>query len=144
MYMISRVIDDLMFYIVAIVFFVVFYRVAKFAIRENQKVQQQYLSLPTLEEYLKAHPDCGRDRGRALCHSCGSSNIHVRWNYGAKSEATGPKTHLCRNCGCSLWRSSVDTNVDLGHCRKEAWGSWHGQDAALLARGDTTQERFRM
>lgn len=57
--------------------------------------------LPTLEQYLQAHPNCRTDRG-IKCSQCGSSSIK---NWGLDKADDGRRKHICNHCNTTLYRS---------------------------------------
>jgi hypothetical protein len=62
--------------------------------------RRRHYSLPTLDQYLAAHPDCHPQPGKVLCHACRSSSLYLRFE-----NSWGAKVHMCRTCGTSLYRS---------------------------------------
>lgn len=63
--------------------------------------QRAWLEMPTLEEYLRAHPEAATDRGPA-CRECRSLNIGEReWE-----RSPNPlMVHACRACDTRLYRT---------------------------------------
>lgn len=63
-----------------------------------------FFSLPTLAQYRSHHADSRNLSARAQCHSCGSTSFYLWWLFGARA-GHGPKKHICRDCGTSLYRT---------------------------------------
>ncbi len=61
-------------------------------------------TLPTLGEYKRQHPDAGLPKGGVKCCHCGSNQLYLWWLWGPRAGG-GPKRHICRSCGETLYRS---------------------------------------
>jgi hypothetical protein len=55
---------------------------------------------PTVDAYLKAHPDALRGSGALACFKCKSGNMYLSFWRGLGA------VHICRSCGTHLYRST--------------------------------------
>ena len=69
----------------------------------NPAREEPYLrwkALPTLQEYLEAHPECKTSSG-PKCHHCSSRSLR---NWGLADKHDGDRFVNCNACGHSLYR----------------------------------------
>lgn len=71
------------------------------------RAYRTWKSLPTLEQYLIAHPDCRTNRG-IKCSQCGSSSIK---NWGVDHADDGRRKHICNHCNTTLYRSGIWVHI---------------------------------
>jgi len=55
---------------------------------------------PTVDAYLKDHPDAQRGGGGLACFKCRSGSMYLSFWRGLGA------VHICRSCGTHLYRSS--------------------------------------
>lgn len=60
-----------------------------------------FKKLPTVSEYLQAHPQCSTGRGIS-CFRCRSSSIRL-WR--SESFLSVSQHHICNHCGTTLYKS---------------------------------------
>lgn len=83
----------------AVWFFVLFLIVAFWVVRILM-----VSSLPSIEEYKQGNPKAVDRHGNVRCVHCNSNNIYLWWLFGPQV-GFGPKKHICRKCGSTLWKS---------------------------------------
>lgn len=83
----------------AVWFFVLFLIVAFWVVRILM-----VSSLSSIEEYKQGNPKAVDRHGNVRCVHCNSNNIYLWWLFGPQV-GFGPKKHICRKCGSTLWKS---------------------------------------
>ena len=64
-------------------------------------IGKSYRHLPTVDQYLEAHPELGKGQGIA-CIKCGSKSIR---SWGVANGDDKRRKHSCNSCGTELYRS---------------------------------------
>lgn len=77
-----------------------FVLIVGFSIRNLFRRNHQWEQLPTLDLYLKAHPDCRTGAG-IKCAACGSKSIK---NWGVSAANDRRRSFICNSCGETLYR----------------------------------------
>lgn len=68
---------------------------------KNKKLQQQWLSWPTLEQYWSQHAECKTNNG-VKCYKCGSRYTrHLGWTVRSDTR----RIHSCNQCSTTLYRT---------------------------------------
>ena len=80
-----------------------------FFIRAGWEVEEYgrtFLEGHSLADYVRAHPEGFRADGSfARCHVCGGRQF---WAKRVSKTAYGTHySHVCRQCGCELWRTTL-------------------------------------
>ena len=61
-------------------------------------------TLPSVKEYKLQNPKAVDKKGNVRCIHCNSNNVYLWWLFGPAA-GYGPKKHICRKCGITLWKS---------------------------------------
>lgn len=70
--------------------------------RYQSSKAREWKALPTLDEYLSAHPGCSKGKGIS-CNTCGSTSIR---NWGVFNADCDMRKFVCNHCGTDLYRKS--------------------------------------
>jgi hypothetical protein len=80
---------------------VLFFKMVKDYGKSQRKLEENWLSWPTLEMYWDRHPGC-RTKNGTKCHNCGSRQIH---NFGWGTGYDPRRIHKCMQCNTTLYRT---------------------------------------
>lgn len=69
----------------------------------SRQARNKWLSNPTLNEYLRKHPECKTAHG-IKCSACSSGSIR---NWGVMGPRDPARIFKCNHCGLSLYRNEV-------------------------------------
>jgi DNA-directed RNA polymerase subunit RPC12/RpoP len=70
------------------------------ALSKRDEANDQWKSLPFLDEYLAQHPECKTPNG-VRCRNCGSKSIK---NWGLFNAHSEERKFICNSCGMDLYR----------------------------------------
>lgn len=73
----------------------------RYRIRRGKEEERRLKAIPTLEQYLKKHPDCKTSRG-IKCYRCNAGSIR---NWGYENGHDLRRLFKCNHCGTTLYRS---------------------------------------
>jgi hypothetical protein len=71
-----------------------------FVVYKGIKINNNWKSWPTLEEYWQLYPHCKTNYG-TRCHKCNSNYIR---HYGWTEKSDRRRIHKCNQCGTYLYR----------------------------------------
>ncbi len=72
-------------------------------VNSKNYLEEEWLKLPTLSEYLAKNPKCQTENPeKVMCYSCGSADTIMQ---PLKNVRTRKNTHFCMDCKRKLFRS---------------------------------------